>query len=240
MKQNRLTEAEERLRFALALDPDFPQLHEDLGSVLAMQGRFEDAVPVLERAIQLQPKLPLAHRKLGQALAKLGRGKDANEAFQTYLDGNPSRTAIAKGVEQLKTGRREDAIEVFLSVLKKGPDDVNAMRYLAVAYLQGKEKLDDAEALVRRATQLAPDFTEGWMVLGSVLKERFKYMDTIAAYQQAVKLDADNAEAWGGLGSAYAVAMYPEKSAEALARALAINANALRASGSGPRTKNFG
>ncbi len=55
MSQNRLPEAEERLRFALTLDPKFPQLHEDLGSVLAMQERFEEAIPELERAIQLQP-----------------------------------------------------------------------------------------------------------------------------------------------------------------------------------------
>jgi tetratricopeptide (TPR) repeat protein len=48
-------------------------------------------------------------------------------------------------------------------------------------------------------------------------------MDTIAAYQRAVELQADSAEAWGGLGSAYAVAMYPDKSAEAFAKAIALN-----------------
>ena len=37
MKQNRLTEAEEKLRFAISLSPNYPQLHEDLGSVFAMQ-----------------------------------------------------------------------------------------------------------------------------------------------------------------------------------------------------------
>jgi len=36
MKQSRLAEAEEQLRFALALEPRNPHLHEDLGSVMAL------------------------------------------------------------------------------------------------------------------------------------------------------------------------------------------------------------
>ena len=40
IKQNRVAEGEEQLRFALSLEPDFPQLHEDLGSALALQSRF--------------------------------------------------------------------------------------------------------------------------------------------------------------------------------------------------------
>ena len=44
MKQSRLVEAGEQARFALSLAPDAPLLHEDLGSVLSMQKRFEDAI----------------------------------------------------------------------------------------------------------------------------------------------------------------------------------------------------
>ena len=39
MKQKRLEEAEEQIRFALSLDKNFPQLYEDLGSVLGMNSR---------------------------------------------------------------------------------------------------------------------------------------------------------------------------------------------------------
>src|SRR5688572_23901672 len=44
MKQDRLDEATDQLRFALALEPENPHLHEDMGSVLAMQERFDEAV----------------------------------------------------------------------------------------------------------------------------------------------------------------------------------------------------
>jgi predicted Zn-dependent protease len=75
MKQGRLQEAEEQIRFALSMEPQSPLLLEDLGSVLAMQNRFAEAIPCFEAAIKREPRLPLAHKKLGQALAALGKGE---------------------------------------------------------------------------------------------------------------------------------------------------------------------
>ncbi|MBT4523220.1 MAG: tetratricopeptide repeat protein [Halieaceae bacterium] len=226
MKQSRLQEAEQQLRLALSLEPEFPQVHEDLGSVLAMQSRFEEAIVELERAIQLQPALPLAHKKLGQALQAVGRGNDADEAFRVYLDNDPDRQAIAEHVKQLREGSREEAIKGLRVVLKRNPDSVNAMRFLALAYWQGKENLGDAEALLRRATQQAPDYAGAWLILGALLLERHKHMEAISAYQEVVRLEPENAEAWGGLGNAYSVAMYPDKGAEAFAKSVAIKGDA--------------
>ena len=225
MKQKRFTEAEEKLRFAISLSPDYPQLYEDLGSAFAMQSRYEEAIPELEKAIRLQPALPLAHKKLGQALAAVGRGKEADEEFQVYIDGDPNREAIIKAADLLNEDKTEEAIDILQAILKSTPDHVNAMRYLALAYRRGEKKLQDAEALLKSATRLAPDFIPAWFDLGSLLSLRDKRMEAIAAYQKVVQLDPDNAAAWGGLGSAYAVAMYPDKSAEAYAKSIALKPN---------------
>jgi len=222
MKQKRFTEAEEKLRFAISLSPDYPQLYEDLGSAFAMQSRYEEAIPELEKAIRLQPALPLAHKKLGQALAAVGRGKEADEEFQVYIDGDPNREAIIKAADLLNEDKTEEAIDILQAILKSTPDHVNAMRYLALAYRRGEKKLQDAEALLKSATRLAPDFIPAWFDLGSLLSLRDKRMEAIAAYQKVVQLDPDNAAAWGGLGSAYAIAMYPDKSAEAYAKSVAL------------------
>ena len=222
MKQKRLIEAEEKLRFAISLSPDYPQLHEDLGSVLAMQSRFDDAIPELEHAIRLQPALPLAHKKLGQALAAAGRGREADEEFQSYIDSDPARKAIIEAAALLNNQQIEEAIQAFQAILKNNPEDVNAMRYLARAYRQASNHLQDAEALLRNATQLAPGFIAAWFDLASLLNLRDKKMESIAAYQKVVQLDPENAAAWGGLGSAYAIAMYPEKSAEAYAKSIQL------------------
>ncbi len=179
MKQNRYLDAEEKLRFAISLSPNYPQLYEDLGSVFAMQSRFEEAIPEFERAIQLQPSLPLVHKKLGHALAAVGQGKKADEEFQTYLESSPDREAVMKAADLLSEEKIEEAISHLQEILKKSPNDVNAMRYLARAYRQGEKNLQDAEALLRTAVQQAPDFTPGWFDLASLLM-RDKIMEAIS------------------------------------------------------------
>lgn len=225
MKQNRLVEAEQQVRFGLSLEPDSPLLHEDLGSVLAMQKRYDDAITCFEKAIQLEPNLPLARKKLGQALAALGRGREADAAFEEYFERDPDKGVVALGAQHLKAGRKDEAIEAFRDALKQNPDNVDALRYLAGVYLRDKEHLSDAEAMLRRATQIAPDFTTAWLMLGAVLHERNRSMETIDCYRRAVQLEPDNAGAWGALGNAYGFAGYPEKGAEAYAKSVALDPN---------------
>jgi tetratricopeptide (TPR) repeat protein len=222
-KQRRLQEAEEQLRFALSMDENFPQLHEDLGSVLSLQGKYEDAINAFERAIRLEPGLPLAHKKLGQAQIASGRGDDANESITIYRDSDEDRAEIAIGVEHMQAERLDEAAAVFTKVLKRSPDNVNAMRYLAVTLWQGEKKLEDAEALLRRAVELAPEYAGAWLILGALLNERNKYVDTIEAYKTAAKLEPRNPEAWTGLGNAYSMAMYPDEAVSAYEKAIALN-----------------
>lgn len=222
-KQGRLKEAEQQLRFALSMDEKFPQLFEDLGSVLSLQERFDEAIEAFERAIRLEPGLPLVQKKMAQALAASGRGEEAQSALEIYRDSDKDRAEIAKGVELTKAEQHDEAAAIFKNVLKRNPDSVNAMRFLALTYWQGEKKLDDAEALLRRAVEVAPTYTGAWLILGALLTERNKYVDTIAAYKKATELAAGNAEAWAGLGNAYSMAMQPEDAVRAFAKSIDLN-----------------
>ena len=51
MQQRRFDEAESEFRNALGLAPDFAPLMEDLGSTLAQQRKFDDAILQFEQAI---------------------------------------------------------------------------------------------------------------------------------------------------------------------------------------------
>lgn len=223
MKQNRLAEAEEQARFVLSLAPEMPLAHEDLGSVLALQERYEEAVPCFEKALQLEPNLPLARKKLGQALAALGRGREADAVFEEYLERDPDRGIVAQGIEHLQAGRKEEAITAFREALRRNPDNVDAMRCLANVWLRDKENLSDAEALLRRATQVAPDFTGAWILLGGVLHEQKRNVEAIECYRKACTIEPDNAFAWGALGNAFAFAGWPHKAVEAYAKSVELD-----------------
>lgn len=223
MRQKRSAEAEEQLRFALTMRPEFPQLHEDLGSALALQSRFQEAIPEFEKAIQLQPALPFARRKLAQALAAVGRREEAEQEIESYIADDPERAEIARAIDLQREEKHEQAIELLRELLRRDPGSVNAMRYLAVSLWRGPKNLEDAEALLRQATQLAPDYTGAWMALGGLLMEMNKYPAAITVYQKVTKLEPRNAQAWASLGGAFGRSMYPEKALQAYEKAVAID-----------------
>jgi len=100
------------------------------------------------------------------------------------------------------------------------------MRYLASTMLAGKKNTADAEALLRRATQLAPDFADVWIMLGSTLMERSKYLEAIPVFTKATQLEPNRPVTWGGLAHAHARSSHPEEAAEAYARAVELKPDA--------------
>jgi len=226
MQQKRFDEAEETLRVAIELAPDFPLLSEDLGSALAQQRKFEEAIPLFEKAIRLDSGLADAHKKLGQALAAVGRGLEADEAFQTFFEKDPDTGTVAVGAEHIRAGHEEEAIKCFRQALKDNPDNVDAMRFLAAVYLKQEKKLRDAEALLQRATQIAPDFAKAWMDLGLAYKKRAKRMEAIDAFKRATELEPGNGNAWERLASTTASAGYPQQAVEAFSKAVTVSPKA--------------
>jgi tetratricopeptide (TPR) repeat protein len=220
--QSRLDEAEQVLRGALALRPDFPPLHEDLGGILATQRRFEEAAATLGTAIRLDPRLPLARKRLAQVLAALGRGADADASLEAWFEQDPGRADVAIALEHLRAGRKDDAISTLRKSLQENPDNVDALHTLAQAYWGDEKRISDIEALLRRATELAPALVPAWILQGTLLHESDRPEEAIECYQRAVEIEPGNASAWSGLGADYARIGDMEKSASAYARSLAL------------------
>jgi len=191
-----------------------------LGNALMQQRRFEEAIPILEDAVQHDPNNAIGHKKLGLALAAVGRGEDADKSFEVFFEKDPGSGAVAAGAEQLRAGEEDDAVQSFRQALRDNPDNVDAMRFLAAVYLKQEEKLGDAEALLLRATEIAPDFAAAWLDLGLVLIKRMKRMEAIDALQRSTELQPRNANAWEKLASTYSSSGYPEQSAEAFRKAI--------------------
>lgn len=223
LKQKRLDEAEENIRFALSLDPEIPQLEEDLGNVLALKGSYEEAITHFEIAIRQEPRLPTPYKKLGQALIAAGRGKEADEFFRLFLERDPRKQQVAEAIIHIQEDREEQGIDLLRGVLKEDPDNVDAMRYLAAIYLKSKKYLSDAEALLRRASKIAPQYVEVLLLLGSTLLDRQKFRDAVKPFSQVIELRPGHDGAWAGLGQAYARADQIEEAAAAYARAIELN-----------------
>jgi len=104
-----LTEAQQHLERAVALDSNLAEAHMELGNVLDMRGQIEAARGELERAVQLDPKLSAAYYRLAQVYRKLGETMSAHKAVAKF--------------QQLKARERADLdreqIQGFLERLER-------------------------------------------------------------------------------------------------------------------------
>jgi tetratricopeptide (TPR) repeat protein len=226
VRQEKLKEAKEQIEFALKIAPDYARLYEDLGNLEGLQRNYEAAISAFRRAVQLDPRLASAHKKLAQTLIAAGRGGEVDDAFEGFLDHDRDAALVAAGAEHWRAGRYEDAETTLISALRKNPENIDAMRFLAMVYDVQDKKLLEAEALLRRAIAIAPDFHQALGNLGKILVDNNKHVEAIEIYQRLLDLKPNDDDAWAGCGRALAQAGRVKDAEEAYRKSLEINPKA--------------
>ena len=170
-RQGRGAEAEPLLRHALSEEPNYAKGHEELGRALMQQGRGDEAIASLREALRIDPKLQSAQLALVGALGEAGRDEEAEAAMQAYLRADPSRERLAKAAEHQRAGRLEEAEAVYRDILRQDPRNLEALRLLALIAMHA-EQYGQAEQLLKRAVEIAPDFLAAWIDLARAQLER--------------------------------------------------------------------
>ena len=85
----------------------------------------------IDPSSHVDPKAELAHFNLGRALAMLGKGKEADAAFEASFKLNPERQKLALAAEKHKEGKLDEAATLYREVLRKNPNNIDALRLLA-------------------------------------------------------------------------------------------------------------
>jgi len=201
IKTQRLDEAIKALEFALSFAPDFAGFYEDMGSALALLERYQDAKLAFERALEIDPTLVAARKKLAKVLVQLGLSAEADEIFRERLERDDASREVTIGAEHWQAGRYEEAQKVLTAAVKKYPDNVDAMRFLALVYHDQGIRMLDAEALLRRVVQIAPDYVQALHNLGVVCRDASKWQDAYDCYRRITELSKDDPMAWLGRGN---------------------------------------
>ena len=191
-RQGRGEEAEPLLRRALEEEPGYAKGHEELGRSLLLLGRFEEAIERLRRALELDPKLQSAQLALVQALAGAGHAEQADELMQAFLRADPARELIAKAAEHHRAGRLEDAEAIYREILRRDPGNLEALRLLALIAMK-TEHYGQAESLLKRAVEIAPDFLAAWIDLSRAQLERQDLKAALASIERAVQISPHSA-----------------------------------------------
>ena len=129
----------------------------------------------------------------GQALALAGTGTGSDEPWTLRL-------FRASALEE--AGRWPEAKAEIELALKEVPDNPLLLNFLGYGKLERGENLDDAEAMVRKASALRPDDASITDSLGWAEYKRGRLPEAIATLQRAVAADPGQAEIQEHLGDA--------------------------------------
>ncbi len=168
----------------------------DLGTVLAMQGRLDDAVSTLRLALRLTPDSAEAHNHLGGVLFRLGRQDEAAASLREAVRCDPSHPMAPSALGYLLSmqGRYAEMADVFRSLTRIRPDHLVAHLRLGEA-LVSLGRLEEAKDCFEVAAGLAPELPEAHLGLGMVLLDLDRPRAAVPSLRRAVELAPDRPEA---------------------------------------------
>lgn len=188
--EGKLDAAVDQLSHIIAAAPDFARAHQELGFCHSDSGHLLEAITSLQTAISIEPKLPESWRALGELFFADEDEDSSREAFNQYLILTSHDSEIVEAVQLFKSGKIGQAEQACRVYLKQHPTDVTAIRLLADIGIQ-VGVYEDAENLLSRALQLAPDFTLARLNYANVLSKREKLDQALAQVQLLLEAEPD-------------------------------------------------
>jgi serine/threonine protein kinase/tetratricopeptide (TPR) repeat protein len=191
------------LMVAVALRPQSPGAHINLGKALDDNGDVDGAIAEYREAIRVKSDSAQAHTNLGCALEAKGDVDGAIAAHRKAIRLEPN---LAKAYVNLGSALRENkdlagAIAANRKAIEINPNFAEAYGNLGVA-LRDNMDLPGAIAASRKAIDLKPKLALAHLNFGHALLDKQDLDGAIAAYRNAIRLEPDLATAHYGLGNA--------------------------------------
>jgi tetratricopeptide (TPR) repeat protein len=189
--RNDLQGAHDILRKLCASQGKDGAAHAELGTVLARMGDTAGAIAALERAVSLSPKLAGAWRELGDQRLLGGDAKGADEAYAQHILASANDPHLLEAARALCDNKLAVAERLLRDFLKQHPTDVAAIRMLAETGSR-LGRYEDAEKLLARCLELAPNFRMARQNYATVLYRQNKAAEAIAEADRVLKEEPNN------------------------------------------------
>jgi len=186
----------------LAKDPNSWMAHNNLGSALQLQGKYEEAVHHYRETLKVKPDSDKAYYNLGMAYGLRGKSDEAIGYFKKALQINPYYAEVYcnMGIVLQEQGKLQEAIDCYQKGLSINPNDADAQNNWANALL-ALGKPDEAINHYEQALQIRPDYAQVHNNLGIIFRSQGKIDEAIKHYRKAIQIKPDYAEAHNNLAN---------------------------------------
>lgn len=188
-------------RHALACTSDNYTAHNNLGYVLATQGRTAEAIEHYQKALEIFPEYAEADNNLGRIFLNEGRLDEAKEYFQRAIRLKPGAAEAHNnlGILLVRQGDSAGAFQQYQSAIQHNPDFAEVYNNLAIL-LASQGRFAESEADYRTALALKPDYAQAHDNFGILLARRGRLAEAMEHFQKALEIRGGSAEAENGLG----------------------------------------
>jgi tetratricopeptide (TPR) repeat protein len=187
----------------ISKNPQSHRAHNNLGVVLNMRGRIDEAIDHFLKALRLKLNYVEAHYNLGSALEKQGR---IDEAISHYLetlrvkpDFEIAHFSLGNALE--RKGHIDKAIDHYFKALLIKPRFLEAHYNLGNA-LKKQGRIDEAISHYLEALRIKPDFEIAHNNLGIVLIFKGNIKEAIYHFREALAIKPDYVNAENNLKKA--------------------------------------
>ncbi len=173
------------------LYPRFSGLYQERGHCYVALRQAPDAINAFLRAVNINPALPASWRLLETLYRMEGRTEQAERAagHVATLGGLPPEIVTATAL--FSDGELAPAEELIRGYLRSHGDHVEAMRLLARIGVE-RDVLDDAQLLLEKVIELAPDYHLARFEYAQVLAKRHLFLEARGQAERLLAIERDN------------------------------------------------
>jgi len=188
-------------RQALALAPQLPPLHANLGKALGALGRHDDAEAAFRRAMALDAQAAEFPFLLGNLLLGCGRTAEAMDCFRQTVERTP-RSAdgpTIMGIALCHLKRWREAVAHLERAVAQQPTAIEVRQFLGLALAIGERRYIEARQQLSEVLAAMPENILALDGLSATLANLGLWDEALAYARQAVALIHDQLKDWSGI-----------------------------------------
>jgi tetratricopeptide (TPR) repeat protein len=170
--------------------PEFAVAQQELGFAHADAGNTDLAIDALKTAVKRESRLAGSWKLLGELLLARGEEEAAADAFNQSALVSADNPRLGEAIKLFRAGRLGQAEQLCREILMDQPTDVNTIRLLAEIGVK-VGVYDDAQKLLERCLELAPDFDLARLNYANVLSQRNKLAEALAQANLMLEREPD-------------------------------------------------